>query len=222
MIRYSILIALAAIFLYSCEERENILEDLNEPPELRFYSKDNTLLDSDFYSDSIKLAKGNTSEYLVKLHVKDDFNNWQIEHSSTNGAFAKSSLNDSTLLLSYFPNGEGYHDITITVLDNLGKKKELRLSLFAFQNLVPMAKLSITENLEGDFIFDGSSSYDTDERFGGQVSKYKFTIEGEELTLTKDNMKFYVDRKGVYEVTLAVVDNDNAVSETVTSELIID
>lgn len=222
MIRYSILVVFVLAILSSCEERENILEELNNAPELLFYDRENALLESETYTDSVKLSKGNSNEYIIKLHVKDDFNDWQLEHTATNGIFARTSLNDSTLLLTYFPESEGFHDINITVRDNLGKKKQLKLTLFAFENLLPVARLTITENKEGGFIFDASDSYDTDERFGGGVSKYKFEIGGEVLMLTDANMKFYLDRKGVYEVKLAVLDNDNAESETVSAELIID
>ena len=222
MRNFFVLLISTMFVLFSCEERNNTFEELNEPPKLLFYDEANTLVEVDTYTDSIKLSKGVSNEYVIKLHVKDDFNDWQLEHSANSGAFVQTSLNDSTVLLSYFPESAGYHDINISVHDNMGKRKELKLSLFAFQNLLPVAKLSITENQEGDFVFDGSASYDTDQRFGGKVVRYKFSIGGEKLILTENTMKFYIDRKGVYEVGLTVVDNDNTVSEIVKAELIIE
>ena len=130
MIRFIFFFILVIVIL-SCEQREDVITELNDAPELSFY-EGNELMDEVIFNDSIKLLKGNGNEYQVRLHVKDDFNEFELRYSNTtalNGDFKEDYINDSTLLLSYFPNGEGEHDIIITIRDNFGITKELRLIL---------------------------------------------------------------------------------------------
>ena len=223
MKRFIFLFSVAMIVFASCEERQNIIEEINNPPELSFYSGDEIMEEINF-TDSIKLKKGdNLNEYQVKLHVNDDFKNLILNYSTTQGGdFIERYLNDTTMLLSYFPKTKGNHAITITAEDNFGELKALNLSLFAFINLPPVAQLTIVEDKLGDYVFNAANSYDMDERFGGKLLKYRYEIAGEMIELTESFMKFYIDKSGMYQVKLTVIDNNDVASETVTQELIIE
>ena len=223
MIRFIFFFTLVMVIL-SCEQREDVITELNAAPELSFY-EGNELMDGTIFNDSIKLLKGNGNEYQVRLHVKDDFNEFELGYSNTttlNGDFQEDYINDSTLLLSYLPNGEGEHDIIITIRDNFGITKELRLILYAFTNLPPVAKLTIEKDKVGVLILNASTSFDTDERFGGGLLRYRYEIGGEVIELSEPFMRFRIDKSGLYEVKLTVIDNNGVESETVIQNITIE
>jgi len=83
----------------------------------------------------------------------------------------------------------------------------------AFYNLKPKAVLSISKlpNSIGSFQFDSSQSYDGDKKYGGTISTYTYKIAGDEtkdFTTDKPVLTYGFPKKGTYNVSLIVRDND--------------
>lgn len=220
-----------SIVLTGCDDSFDALNAVNSPPEISF-SPDGTMVE---LYDSVKLSpKLATLEYAGQLYLQDPEDGINaIAYSFTkkegtfyidgvvlneNEPYAIGNINNPEYTIK--PNsGLGEYEIKIKVIDNLGSEREATLTLVAYDNLSPVAKLSVTKVgvlSELQYSFDASQSYDKDLSRGGGVVRYQFIVNGIEIPIIKNSIINYIFPKtGGYEVQLKVQDNDGTWSEQV-------
>lgn len=92
------------------------------------------------------------------------------------------------------------------------------IHLTIFDNLPPIAILNydVTE-FDGSYTLtlDGSASFDKDQRFGGAISSYDYSVNGEHYTNSVSKLSYSVNKGQNYTIHFQVQDNDNAWSNEI-------
>lgn len=112
--------------------------------------------------------------------------------------------------------------ITVVLVDQLGGQIQKSIRIVPFANLPPVAALSyqkLAQNDPREYELNGSTSFDQDAAFGGDVSYYEWTIGSLVFTRTQPITKYIFSSSGTYVVRLRVADNDGAWSEQVTANI---
>ena len=220
-----------SIVLAGCDDSFDALNAVNSPPEISF-SPDGALVE---LYDSVKLSpKVGTLEYSGQLYLKDPEDGINaIAYSfikkegvfyidgvelNENEPYVIGNINNPEYVIE-LGSGLGDYEIKIKVIDNLGSEKEAILTLVAYDNLSPVARLSVSKVgvlSELQYSFDASESYDKDLSRGGGVVRYQFTVNGIDAPIVENSTINYIfPRTGGYEVQLKVQDNDGTWSEQV-------
>lgn len=204
MKKYFLLSILAAAALYSCNETQDPFQKYNQAPvvEIRSpYTKDF----ASFSIDSIKLGKTYSLEYRVTDEQKGlsltppNFGNWKLEQS---GNFENVT-----------PSAEGEATLSLSATDCYGLTGQKSVKLVCFNNLPPVAKAScdviaIISPLERKI--NAMSSYDRDQKYGGKIIAYEFTITGNKPVINATGFMMYIFPKtGSYRVKVRVQDSDS-------------
>lgn len=99
------------------------------------------------------------------------------------------------------------------------------IKIRAFRNLLPVARFAIAKTTGNNrYTFDASVSYDRDQRIGGGIRTFTYTITGAEnrtLLITKPVFTYGFPIKGNYHVTLVVRDGDAGDSEPISTDVIV-
>jgi hypothetical protein len=205
---FAVIIVALAI---SCDDSVDIYKSLNALPvlELRKVSESTGYFSS--ISDSFRLS---TEGYRFYYHLQDELpvSTFKVDYSVLPGAGEFSFDNDSTM--TFFPEAQGLNVISIIMEDIYGESASANASVFVFENLLPVALLSISKE-NTTYILDASDSYDLDRNFGGLITSYEFRINGNTpieynspvLELTD------VTFENPVSVELRVKDNSNAWSQ---------
>lgn len=223
-----VIVMLAALTV-ACDEREKFVASLNDAPVLLFNTKDGPII----VKDSIKLSlKNSQKSYPLKVYAQDVNNNissltfsWlsndgKVEQDG-NQLNSKNILlpADGILNLRVYPSTTGLSRIVFDATDKLSKRAEATLELTGFNNLTPVAKMSVTAKRqfdELDYELDASASFDRDAKYGGQVVRYLFKIGDEPaLLVDKPTIRKVFNEKKSYFITVQVQDNDGALSTVV-------
>lgn len=207
-----------AVFLFSCGETEDFLNSLNQSPQINFMGETNAPV----LRDSVKMSQ---VKYHISLRVTDENNNIRevkysqlegtgkllqegVEIQSNNITFERDS---AILQFDYYPATLGIHRFTITVTDNFGLAKTAIVELTAFENLLPVSRFTarkIGQLSRYEWKFDASESFDRDERYGGQIKEYEFSVLGKVYTILSDHIFIIFPQTGIYSVSVRVKDND--------------
>lgn len=222
-------IVLSCLLLFACGQTREFLEELNEAPQINFGG--NHL--EPILKDSIKLsALASQHRYRINLRITDRNNNISdvrydqlvgtgtlmqedVQVISNNVSFRKDS---ASLEFDYYPEHLGLHQFSITVTDNFGLSSKAILELTAFDNLLPRAHFSakkLGQRSRYEWEFDASESVDRDERFGGAIKEYEFSVLGKVYTLLSPEIVIIFPATGIYSVSVRVKDNDNKWSSKV-------
>lgn len=211
----------AFLLLISCD-RKDYLESLNTPPVLL---KQGNI--SSNVIDSVKLTT--SSIYSLPLELTDkDLNVERLEFTvlNGNGFFIDGSGNrineltnvsDLMTVLYNTNNDITNHVLAISAIDAFNQKSSLNVTVTAFDNLTPVASCIATligVNDPREYKLDASSSIDRDENFGGYLQKYKFTINGNPISVTNDFLNYIFPSAGNYDISVQVQDNDGAWSNS--------
>lgn len=214
---------------FSCDETSEALNGMNKPP--RINSSTSEQLES--FSDSIKVNSRFNNYYPIEVSVYDPNDNIKaFNYELLNGAGELYNggerilnnnviFNDDLLRVRYKPTVLGKHVLVLTVIDDFDKTSSIQIDLTAFSNLNPVSvlyfnKLGINSKYEYELI--GKESYDRDERFGGKVRMYEFTLQNKRI-VTQQPVIIHIfpgevkDESNIYEVSLRVQDSDGIWSE---------
>lgn len=226
--RYFWLIAV----ITACSDREKAILGYNSAPQIMLVDADNN--EHITFDDSLRFSDEPASFYNVKLKMSDqDQNLWRcqvvLDSGRVTGYYQGMEMklpsvrvDQEVVELSISPKQTGLNQITFVAEDRFNVKAEAVLNLFVFSNLKPVAVLESRAVNGNEYEFSGQRSYDQDERFGGQVSGYEFTIDGVTFKTPSPTVRHIFARPGTYIVRLRVLDNNNEFSEEIESRIIID
>lgn len=224
-------IIIIGLAFFSCDTRLDHRLEINEKPTFKIRSTNDWSINSNktfktILNDSLKLG----NEYEIEYSVTDDNESILLEK--------KDNLN-SSLLYNFVPNdiqsvkvgkgdliisaGEiGFHQIKLEVTDQFENKHLNELNLTVFKNIIPVAEFSITENTNSnnpkEYIFNASSSYDQDAKFGGKIDQYIYEISNTQTNFSytlPSNLKitpYLFPDTGTYSVSLRTIDNNSGQS----------
>ena len=228
-----IILAIFTSMLWSCNNEDAFFESLNDAPIITISNSTKAVV-----TDSVKISlKTGQSTYEVILNLNDPNNNVEnVTYALISGKgkfYSDKSFQNlqpnpvipiggkSTL---YFqPEYMGVNTIRFTVLDKFKKSSNVMLNLTAFQNMSPYAEFTyklLRVNSPYEYELNASPSFDKDEKYGGAIVTYRWTINGVSKDTDKEIFPWVFPSPGNYTVRLEVKDNDgqwgNAASSVIT------
>ena len=230
--RIYLVIILVFTLLTSCDDTMTQLQRINERPTANF-----TFLENDIssVSDSVKffssLSKNNYNQDVTisdpEGNLKDVF--FKISSGSgkvfSNGINTKRQLSinnslgtDEIYSFNYRPEQLGYHEIQIFAQDELDEYDTLTIKLTVFENLSPVAALSVKPTRvvsRYEYTIDGSGSYDRDAKFGGEIVLYRFSINSQEIDLKKPKFPYVFGGEQIVNISLRVQDSNGQWSDPI-------
>ncbi|MAX26514.1 MAG: hypothetical protein CMJ19_18630 [Phycisphaeraceae bacterium] len=230
--RIYLVIILVFTLLTSCDDTMTQLQRINERPTANF-----TFLENDIssVSDSVKffssLSKNNYNQDVTisdpEGNLKDVF--FKISSGSgkvfSNGINTKRQLSinnslgtDEIYSFNYRPEQLGYHEIQIFAQDELDEYDTLTIKLTVFENLSPVAALSVKPTRvvsRYEYTIDGSGSYDRDAKFGGEIVLYRFGINSQEIDLKKPKFPYVFGGEQIVNISLRVQDSNGQWSDPI-------
>lgn len=96
--------------------------------------------------------------------------------------------------------------------------------ILAYQNLLPVARFTVTKASGNSYIFDASASYDRDRRSGGGIGTFTYTITGAEnrsIRITQPVYTYGLPIRGDYHIALVTGDMDGGDSEPFSQDIIV-
>jgi len=192
----------------SCDDSLDLYKSCNAEPVLKLRKPD----DSTGYFSSISDSfRRESSGYKFYYQLEDELsvNTFTTDYAVLPGAGELTFDNDSTI--TFFPETDGLNVIEIIMEDIYGKTTSANASVFVFDNLLPVAILSVS-NEGTNYILDASGSYDLDRNFGGEIVAYEFMISGNTPIEYTSSIIELSDVTFQYPVSveLRVKDNNNA------------
>lgn len=218
-----LLIVISSVaLLASCDNRKEFLKTLNPLPELQLTSIDGRTALSDSIKYSLKSNKktasfsvvvgGNNQEKEVTIKAVNKIGLLTLDGVNAEGTH---TLKTGTQTLSYTPTATGKTLLNVSVKDNFDNIKEANVEVVTFDNLLPVARLSI-QNIEvvdaKEYLIDASKSYDPDASFGGFITTYRYKIGNNVFTSDKSSIRWIFPKAGNYEIGVTVTDSDGATS----------
>lgn len=189
---------LYALIILSCSDLEDYYQSVNKAPSMEIKG-----IQGGSFEDSIKIGKTLNFQYQVKdeeslrLNLKMD-------------TFCR--VKDDGTNLEFTAVHKGVENVVATVTDsyNLSDSKSIKLTVF--DNLPPVVKYSyvITQLDNSYFVtLDASLSYDKDEKFGGAIVAYEFTVNNFSKEQSSPILKYSINKGTVNTVKIRVKDNNN-------------
>lgn len=237
------LFVIPAVF-FACQEEDMALNTQDQPvqvPGLTFYGTGKAHI-----SDGLKVVNAEEGSYVITLdYPEQDLKALSYEITSGHAKLYVdgSELPDNKIPVSnkaeivIKPTALKPISILFKAADDNNKIKEAILDLNVFDNLKPTASLHIVvkpvekpaENSrvlpmsEGGYscYLDASGSYDQDNKFGGEIVKYHFTINGKDIYTNDGEIKYSISR-GTHTITVSVQDNDGAWSSPTTRTITVE
>lgn len=233
------------IVFVGCDNRVDFVKDLNNAPQLKISAKSNAwVTDTGYYSgpyyDTLKL--GINDRYRIDIRISDDgkteylrlyvptaqfmdnsyyiVGNQKVDNST--GSEVEIPGVSKTISLAYFTDVLTNHILNIKVGDSYGESDAVLINLSVFDNWLPITGLAyqvLGQLSPYEVKIDASSSYDPDEKFGGDILEYEYTVDGSYVVNTDMKAINYIfPTNGAHIVKLRVMDNDSAWSafETMT------
>lgn len=212
----------------SCDSTEEWFEEeVNDAPTISFTFLDNEITE---LNDSIKFSKNIRQLYEIDVTVKDpqfnvDFVFFDLVSGEgsvfTQGLFTRAFLRPTNEIqgkynLTFQASDLGIHKMNIVARDTFEESDSVSVRLTAFENLPPVAKLEI--RLVGilskyEYILDASDSFDRDEKYGGNIVEYEYTINSQVISREEDKISHIFSKEGVVVLALRVKDSDGVWSQ---------
>lgn len=222
-----------AMFAVSCDDRADGLKGFNDPPSIVLQAQRGGA-ETDLLIDSVKLSNPAFSYMPFIIRIEDL--NKNIKHvlmdvvaGSGYLQYREDSTRDTVRIIDdkgiyrFVPEYAGNMTIRFVVTDYFGEADSAELRLYVFNNLPPVAALTVSYLGTADqyeYLFDASGSFDNDRSFGGVVSKYVFTVNNVRIAETVTPAIPYIfPSPGSYTCKVQVTDSDGAVSKEVTQQI---
>lgn len=215
-----------------CSDRDEAILGYNEAPQLWILDDDNNT--HDVYTDSLRYSADPPSFYNLRLKMSDrDENLWRCQIVLDSGrvtgyyqgremALPSVRVDQEIVELSVSPKQTGDNEIRFVAEDRFNQKTEVILNLYVFDNLKPVAMLESRSITTREYEFSAAGSYDRDERFGGKISGYEFTIDGVSFQTPSPTVRHVFPRPGTYVIRLRVLDNNSAFSDEVETRITVE
>lgn len=222
----NIYILLFISVLFGCDNRDEVINNLNSAPSLFFLTNGNKTIS---IQDSVKISlKSPKRSVSFEADFTDANNNLKsVTYSISQGggtmkqdnkALTGNSFDLSTgkIAAEYDPSQVGENRITIKATDAFNASSQIDLTVYAFSNLDPVASLSVNpvQVLSPyEYMLDASASYDRDQKYGGGIVKYDFYVNNALIDETdQSSIKYVFPGPGNYNVMVKVSDIDGASS----------
>lgn len=208
MKRFFIIQILISLIITSCNTAEDYFRKFNEKPEITVRG----INDADFSKKESDSAKVNTN-YILYYKITDaEEENLKVQVAYDH-AFTCEIFDDKVIIVSKSP-AKG--KIRLFTKDSFDAMDEVIMELKFFDNQPPVAILEIEDIPDYPFekILNGSESYDPDSSLGGNISLYRFLVNGKEIEKTyHSSIKYTFPESKEYKVGLAVRDNNGVWSQ---------
>lgn len=173
-------------------------------------------------------------EYVFSFTIEDDQTERILKvNKLQNGLlfFQGKIMNDAETNISGIQSGQitfralqpGLFNFNVSVEDPQGLSSSIVIELNVLDNMLPVARMQITQTAEVSpyqIAVDAAQSYDQDERWGGQVKAYEFTVDEFYSTETiRPKLEYIFPEVGTYRIVLRVKDNDDEWSEALTRQV---
>lgn len=211
------------LVISACDTRIKDFETNNTAPVLLFANGKDTYIDTckigmygyDYLPVCLSIKEDNkpiaelsyAHDVLIDLYFKDvKLLNDKIPHG------------DTGTIVKFVPKLEGTSHTVFTATDKFGLSSKAQLTVFTFTNMLPEAKLNVTkvENFDPlEYQFDASQSFDKDRKWGGNIIKYVYSINGFEIVTIKPVINYIFPNPGTYTIKLHVIDNNNMSSSSI-------
>jgi hypothetical protein len=205
---------LGILSFYRCTDVHDYWEVQDNSPHFKFLPSQ-----ADTVIDSLKVSQTNTYKYSI---IDEETKLVPKIQKSTNYQVTVDSINQIISLKALSPT---HSLIVIKVIDSFGKTAISIIDIVIFSNLAPVAilKYNITKDADNNsFVkFIASDSYDMDKKFGGTITNYEYSLDGNLVTtstlstLTKDISQ------GNHTISLRVKDNDGTWSNSTNVDIIV-
>lgn len=201
-------ILFAALTMCSCHESYDPFEGDNRVPEIRIRSPYQSRY-SIFTEDSVKVGH----DYELAVSILDE-GRVEVSSQCTNPDWT-STYDGETFRVS--PSGVGEADIIVSATDVYLESISARIHLTCFDNIGPVAKATcdvIAILTPYERRINASESFDPDQKYGGGIEAYEFTIGGIQTAINDDGYLYHVfPETGKYRIKVRVRDNDGVWSE---------
>jgi len=226
------------VIIFSCDDKEASLQELNSSPQIEYFSSDIT---------EWQVVSGVTIETEAKVWTPDNNLNYSAVLRATdfNSNFGEISVFSLSGGLNFFINDTPYINsatvdlstfslavrnevpttklFEIMVRDTWGAEDFVQFEVTFKENLNPIADLNIelvADIAENEYLLDASGSFDADDNIGGFIVEYEYIIDGVVVTIPI-NQIFHVFTPGPHTIQLRCKDNDNEWSDQITTTIII-
>ena len=216
-----IIVAVSATMV-SCDDKS--VDGLNTPPKISIYENQTEVKT---INDSIKISlKSSKNENTYRFNFSDLQKNIKtISFEKVVGEVEVLRLgnkivsidyeNESSIDLTFKPKSLGTNVIRVKVTDNGLATDYVELQLIAITNLEPVAVLSVVNSpisgVTNHYTIDASSSFDRDQKIGGGIVVYEYTIDGLKVKSSESTLK-QIFSPGSHSIKLRVKDLDDAYS----------
>lgn len=234
MKKISLYLVLIISIVTSCSDREKGFQDFNSKPNIQIVSTEgDTISFLNSYTDSIRYSNDTSTYYNIRLRLGDADQNLyramilidsgRIEAYYDGKVMQNPSLrvDQEYVSLSLIPKQIGTNNITFRLEDKFNQFSESKLTLFVFDNLLPVATFDeyILNPEILEYKFDASKSYDKDSSYGGKIVAYEWNINGYIFTTSQPSINHVFSRKGNYFIRLRVMDNNKSFSNIIEKRL---
>lgn len=193
--------------IFGCDKRKDFYGEINAAPKIEMRKKGIGSYSTSL-NDSIKKM---FPDYYLDLRVTDE------EMLTLNYSLLTSSdkyVRISENLVKFTPDTTmpGVHSIVFTASDAYEAIGASTAAFVVFDNLAPVAlfkttKIAVYDPLE--YNLDASASFDRDNKYGGQVIEYEFTINTTYKVNTPfNNINYIFPSAGNYTISVRVKDNN--------------
>jgi len=198
-----LLVAIAVTVLYGCDDRKDPFQTADVPPTIKV--RTNNL----YYTDNLKDTAKKNTDYTVITNIvwSDKVNSIKPMIVTTSGTATGTVKNDSTIVISGFSSG--INQLKITAKDYFDKENSALITIQAIDNMIPVARIRVARKNGFAVTFDGSGSYDQDEKWGGKIVSYNWAFDGVACSNHSANIT-QVFSSGAHLIDLKVQDNDGA------------
>lgn len=216
----------------SCDNRNGYIETTSKKPTINIY-RSGDLSQNSITNDTVKITSISTKKN-VSYVLSYDGNSFKkdllislasgtgklVVNGDTSTSSYSITLNgsDKSSLLTYVPISEGNAIITVRLTDNFENTVTQSININSFRNYLPVPTINmniIGVNDPNEYSIDASSSFDADNKYGGNISKYTYSINGRSIIgSNSSSLKWIFGSSGTYSIKLVVTDNDNATTET--------
>ncbi len=195
----------------SCTKYEDYFAEDNISPEISYKAVGDSDY-TDFSTDSIKLS----NSYYDLYYTIEDEENLDLNINTD----LRYEIDSENKYVRFALDEEGTFSVSISCMDSWELSDSRYFTLVIYDNLAPVALLSLTQIDGREWEIDASGSYDQDDDDGGEISTYRYYVNDKEIDKTyHSSINYIFPEENTYVVGLQVQDNSGTWSEKVTQTI---